>query len=345
MNEAHLALERAEGLCELRRYEDALALLSRAVASDPDNPHAWCLMAQAQLGLDRYREALRAAETAIPLAPDEEWPHRLASVALQGLGNYVQSARAAKEAARLAPYTWQAHVRLAQASIRAWRLEEARAGSDRALALAPDEADVHVAVGAVAAAAGHRGEAENHFRRALAIEPDNAAAHNELARLHLKHAHAANPAGLARAAEGFATAVRSDPRAAVSRHNLDLVVREFLGRATYGVWLGTYLLARLGRVISPAVGRIVALVLLAILSLFVWGFVGRLTTDLRRYLVRMLLGRRLRLAAGLDVLAAGCLIAGLAAPSPLRLGLTIAAPVAALSARLLLWRDARAARA
>src|SRR6266566_1245578 len=147
----------------------------------------------------------------------------------------------------------------------------------------------------------------------------------------------ANPAGLARAAEGFATAVRSDPRAAVSRHNLDLVVREFLTRATYGIWLGTYLVARLGRLISPAVGRIVALVLLAILSLFVWGFVGRLTTDLRRYLVRVLLGRRLRLAAGLDVLAAGCLIAGLAAPSPLRPGLTIAAPVAALIARLLLW--------
>ncbi len=334
MNEAHLALERAEGLCELRRYEEALALLSRAVASDPDNPHAWCLMAQAQLGLYRYREALQAAETAIPLAPDEEWPHRLASVALEGLGNYVQAARAAKEAARLAPHT-----------CRAWRLDEARAGSDRALVLAPDEADVHVAAGTVAAAAGHRGEAETHFRRALAIEPDNAAAHNELARLHLKHAHAANPAGLARAAEGFATAVRSDPRAAVSRHNLDLVVREFLTRATYGIWLGTYLVARLGRVISPAVGRIVALVLLAILSLFVWGFVGRLTTDLRRYLVRVLLGRRLRLAAGLDVLAAGCLIAGLAAPSPLRPGLTIAAPVAALIARLLLWREARAARA
>jgi hypothetical protein len=96
------------------------------------------------------------------------------------------------------------------------------------------------------------------------------------------------------------------------------------------------------QVISP-VGRVVALVLLAILSLFVWGFVGRLTTDLRRYLVRELLGRRLRLAVGLDVLAAGCLIAGLAAPSPLRPGLTIAAPVAALVARLLLGREAATA--
>jgi tetratricopeptide (TPR) repeat protein len=345
MNQADGVLERAEALCELRRYEEALALLSRAVASDPDSLHAWCLIAQAHLGLDRYREAVKAAETAIALAPEEEWPHRLASVALQGLGNYVQATRAAEEAVRLAPDTWQTHVQLAHAASRAWRLDLARVASDRALLLAPEEADVHLAVGAVASAAGHPKEAESHFRRALVIEPDNAVAHNELARLHLKYAHGANPAGLARAAAGFATAVRSDPRAAVSRRNLELVVREFLRRVAYGVWIGTYLIARLARVISPSVGRIVALVLLGILLLFVWGFVGRLTTHLRHYLLRELLGRRLRLPAGLEVLAVFCLFAGFSTSASLRLSLTVAAPVAALIARLLLWRDARTARA
>jgi hypothetical protein len=83
-------------------------------------------------------------------------------------------------------------------------------------------------------------------------------------------------------------------------------------------------------------------VLLAILLLFVWGFVGRLTTDLRRYLVRELLGRRLRVAAGLEVLAVLCLVAGLSTSAPMHLRLTVAAPVAALIARLLLWRQARA---
>jgi Flp pilus assembly protein TadD len=345
VNEAHRALERAEALCDLRRYEEALALLSRAVAGNPDNPHAWCLMAQAQLGLDRYREAIRVAETAIRLAPEEAWPQLLASAALEGLGNYGQAARAAKEAARLAPHTWQAHVRLAHAAIRAGRLDEAREGSDRALALAPDEADVHVAVGAVAAAAGHPEEADTHLRRALAIEPDHAAAHNELARLHLEHTRAANPAGLARAAQGFATALRSDPRAAASRYNLDLVVRAFLARAAYGVWFGTYVLWRFVRVVSPSVGRVIALVALALLSLFVWGFVGRLTTDLRRYLVRVLFGSRLGLPAGLNVVAVVCLIAGLGLSSPLRPRLALAALLAAILARLVLWHEAKATRA
>lgn len=345
MTEAEGLLARAEALCELRRYDEALALLTRAVAGDPDNVHAWCLTAQAHLGLDRHREAVKAAETAIALAPEDEWPHRIASVALEGLGNYVQATKAAEEAVRLAPDAWQTHVQLAQAASRAWRLDLARDASDRALLLAPEEVAVHLAVGAVASAAGHPKEAESHFRRALAMEPDNAFAHNELARLHLKNAHGANPAGLARAAAGFATAVRSDPRAAVSRRNLELVVREFLRRVAYGVWIGTYLVSRLFRIISPSVGRIVALVLLGILVLFVWGFVGRLTADLRQFLLRELLGRRLRLLAGLEVLAILCLIAGLSTSASTRLGLIVAAPVTALIARLLLWRDARAARA
>jgi hypothetical protein len=123
------------------------------------------------------------------------------------------------------------------------------------------------------------------------------------------------------------------------------VVRTFLSRAAYGIWFGTYLVVRLDTDVGPAAGRIAALVLLAVLSLFGWGFVGRLTTDLRRYLVRELLGRRLRLAAGLDVLAVCCLLAGAAAPMPLSVGLLAAAPLAALGARVLLWREARAARA
>jgi tetratricopeptide (TPR) repeat protein len=343
VTETHQALVHAEALCDLRRYQEALALLSRAVASDPDNPRAWCLMARAQLGLRRHAEALQAANAAVALAPDYEWPHRLASIALEEQGNHWEAVRAAREAVRLAPHTWQAHVRLAHAGIQAWGMDQARVAAERALTLAPGVADTHIA--AAAAAAGDRREAEAHLRRALAIEPDSAVAHNELARLHLRQAHAANPAGLARAAKGFATAVRSDPRASVSRHNLDVVVRAFLGRAAYGVWLGTYLIVRLDTNVGPAAARIAALALLAVLSLFVWGFVGRLTADLRRYLVRELLGRRLRLAAGLDVLAVCCLLAGPAAPIPLSVGLLAAAPLAALAARVLLWREARAARA
>jgi hypothetical protein len=61
---------------------------------------------------------------------------------------------------------------------------------------------------------------------------------------------------------------------------------------------------RLSTDVGPATARIAALALLAVLSLFVWGFVGRLTTVL-----------------------------------------LTAAPLAALLARVLLWREARAARA
>lgn len=334
--ELHSSLDRASGLCDLRRYEEARDLLSQVVATDPDNAPAWCLMAQALHGLGRYRDAVHAAETAIPLAPDWEWPHLLASFALQGLGNHVQAMRAAKEAVRCAPDSWQTHVQLADSARSAGRLDEARNGSDRALALAPDEPEVHVAVGAVAAAARHPAEAEEHFRRALAIEPDNAVAHNELARLQLKNARVGNPAKLAKAATGFATAVRSDPRTSVSRHNLDLVLRTFLGRVTYLVFVGAFLVVRLGPLIGSVAGRAAMLVVLVVLCGFVLAFVGRLTPDLRRYLIGLLRDRWLLLTIGLAVLAVACLVAGTAMPSASRPPLAISAVALATAARLLI---------
>jgi Flp pilus assembly protein TadD len=340
MNDAETALARASVLCDLHRYDEALALLSRLAASQPDHPQVWCLMAQAQLGRDDNREALRAAQTAIPLMPGSEWPHLLASLALQRLGRDELAARAAREAVRLAPHAWQTQVQLARASVRVGRLNEARSGSDAALALGPEEAEVHITAGAVAAAAGHPDEAEDHFRRALAIDPDNAAAHNELARLQLRYGRPTDPAGLARAAKGFATAVRSDPRAAVSRRNLDLVLRSFLGRVAYGVFIFAFGLLRLRAIASLAVSRVALLFLLSLLGIFVGVFVGRPTNDLRRYLVRVLLGRRIRLAVGLETLAVGCMLASTAvAAATTRTGLAIAAMAAAGGARAWLPRE------
>ena len=80
------AVERATMLCDLGRFGDAVPAVGLAIAQDPRNPGAWCLMARAQLGNDRASAALKAAQAAGSLAPDHEWPHRLASSALSQLG-------------------------------------------------------------------------------------------------------------------------------------------------------------------------------------------------------------------------------------------------------------------
>src|SRR5207302_1034027 len=106
-----------------------------------------------------------------------------------------------------------------------------------AVALAPHEADTHLALGGAAAAVGKRADAEAAFQRALSIDPQNTVAHNELARLQLRKSSISRPGALGEAAASFATAVRSDPRADVSRRNFELVIRVFLSRVSYLVFL------------------------------------------------------------------------------------------------------------
>ena len=97
------ALQRAKAALDLRRPDEALRHLDRALASAPQDDRLWCLRAQAMLQLDRPEDALEAARRAAGLDPTEEWSHRLASVALVNLACPEEAVEEAREAVRLCP--------------------------------------------------------------------------------------------------------------------------------------------------------------------------------------------------------------------------------------------------
>ncbi len=66
---ASLAVDRARALVALERNEDAVAALSLARSSDPDNARAWLLSATLSRRLERLGEAQRQIEHAATLAP------------------------------------------------------------------------------------------------------------------------------------------------------------------------------------------------------------------------------------------------------------------------------------
>jgi tetratricopeptide (TPR) repeat protein len=177
-------LTRAQTLCELGRYSDAVSAVAIAISKDPRDVEAWCVMADAQLGSEKPAAALEAARTAAKLDPGHERPHRLASLALERLGRDEDAAEAALQATRCGPGSWQAHVRLAHslAAFRA-RLGEAREAAERARALRPEQPEPHLALGAVALAAGQQADAASAFCAALAADPQCVEAHHQLAGL------------------------------------------------------------------------------------------------------------------------------------------------------------------
>lgn len=315
------ALARVVTLCELGRYHEAIPLARQAVAANASDVRAWCLLAQACLGADSDADALDAARRASSLAPDDEWPQRLASVALCELGRYEEGLKAALEAVRLAPILWQPHLRVAMATQHLRRFDQAADALARATQLGPLQPEVFVAAGNLALARGRVGEAEVGFRRALALDPQSVGAHDGLARMHLREAgpignRFANAHGMAAAARGFATAIRTDPRSSTSRYNLGVVVRMFLSRLAYFVFLDAYVVLRLGEHSGSGVARVLPALALAFPASFAVKFIAGLTPPLRQHLWRELFRIRLALTAVPVAVAALLLLFDAVAPTP-----------------------------
>jgi len=215
---------KAQALVDVGRADEAAAMLSTALAADPGQWRAWCMLGVAHLERRMHREALDCARRAIELEPDEGWPHRIVSIAERHLGNKDRAVAAAREAVRLAPHEAHAHAQLAVAlsHARPSRPAEALNEAARALELGGNDAGLHRMAGDVALAVKYLWLAEERYEKSLQIDPSNAAAINNLALIRLR---GGNPLAAAR---GFARAAGLDPAADLHRRNIDVAVQHVL---------------------------------------------------------------------------------------------------------------------
>jgi Flp pilus assembly protein TadD len=234
------SLQRAKTALDLRRPDEALQHLDRALAMAPHDDRLWCLRAQAMLQLERPDDALDAARRAAGLDPNEEWSHRLASVALVNLGRPHDAVREAREAVHLAPHLPIVRVQLAQAMAAVPTMR--RAAYDEALAavtLDPNEPECHLVVADTARKLGWTRQAEAAYRQVLSMDPANAAAMNNLAVLRLQQGRTGE------ALSGFTAAAAHDPRMEVARRNVEVTAWKLLQRVTLALWITTWVASAL----------------------------------------------------------------------------------------------------
>jgi tetratricopeptide (TPR) repeat protein len=319
------ALQRAKAALDLRRPDEALQHIDRALATAPNDDRLWCLRAQALLQLERHSEALEAAHKASALDPTEEWSHRLASVALVNLGQAPDAVREAQEAVRLAPFLPIVRVQLAQAM--GMMPQMRRAAYDEALAavtLDPTEPECHLVVADTARKLGWTRQAEAAYRQVLSMDPANAAAMNNLAVLRLQQGRTGE------ALSGFTAAAAHDPRMAVARRNVEVTAWKLVQRVAIALWLTTWVASALTEshpqgsdtlsVIpaSATLAPIFGAVVIAALWLSSW----RTVPESARPFVRRLPLRRPWMLASLVFAGAGagCLIADAVAGQSFREG-------------------------
>jgi tetratricopeptide (TPR) repeat protein len=217
----------------------------------------------------------------------------------------------ARTATQLAPHSAPCYRMLARVLASSGsNLGEARAAADQAVSLAPQDASSYIIVGAVAAADARPQEAIAAFHRALALEPDNSIAHSELARLRFKKRRLGNAQGLAQAAGGFASALRSDPRARASRRNFNAVLHVFIARTATGIMMIASMAAVAYGGSDAASVRLFPALLLVFPAFFASRFVFKLTPTLRGHLMRLLLNPFVAMTVTCDAIAVSALVVG-----------------------------------
>jgi Flp pilus assembly protein TadD len=222
---------RARLYLELRRPDDALVEIRRALLSNPNDPE--CLEIEGLCHLQRHDTTLAIAtlQRAIAQAPELAHPHYLLGFALRESGQSHAAEAPFGEALRRCPDEPVYLRALAELSSELGRHAAALDLARLATELGPERAANFVTLGFVASAAGDKILARTAYERAVALDPADSSAWNNLGCLDLE---AGKPL---RARARFREALRLDPRGERAQRNLSLVLAP-AGPPRYRSWDG-----------------------------------------------------------------------------------------------------------
>lgn len=200
------SLTRAQQLRDMRRHEEAVALLHAHLAQNPQDAVAFLELAMNRMeiegakslalenarqaagllpgesfplalqsrilsSLDREKEALPLADSAIGLDPEDPYCWNSKALALCGLHRWSEAEQAARQALALDPDDETASNLLAHSLRLQQKLHESESESRRRLARDPENAFSFANTGWAALQRGQVKEAEGFFKEALRLDP------------------------------------------------------------------------------------------------------------------------------------------------------------------------------
>jgi tetratricopeptide (TPR) repeat protein/2-polyprenyl-3-methyl-5-hydroxy-6-metoxy-1,4-benzoquinol methylase len=180
-NRAFALIDEGNGLEELGRIPEAMALYDAALQADPQCARAHLnrgnILANAQ-----FQEARGAYQLAIACDAHYAAAHFNLGNLNYRAGEFELALRNQQAAIDIRPDFADAFVAMANALDSLGRTAEAIENYERALEINPGYAEVHFNLGVLAATQGRHEDAKNSLRRAIDIRPDFASAHYRLGR-------------------------------------------------------------------------------------------------------------------------------------------------------------------
>ncbi|WP_231977599.1 tetratricopeptide repeat protein [Mycobacterium sp. E2989] len=228
----------ADAYMDAGKYESAREVVSRSLASHPDDPVLLANYARAELALGNEWQAARSAHAALSRTPEDEFAMRVYALSLFRLGRHHDALWMAWRTVTTHPNLPEPLRLYALMLQKTWQLRSALDVIDQALRLDPQYVDAHIRRGSILHDMGRRAEAAESYRAALQLDPANATALNDLA------VHRLQGNKLGRALQGFLGAARQDPSIGdLARRNIGVVLRKVLTGMTIGAGLVGVVLA------------------------------------------------------------------------------------------------------
>ncbi|OKJ35019.1 MULTISPECIES: tetratricopeptide repeat protein [unclassified Streptomyces] len=231
------AVERANLLINLERYEEARELLARRLAEDPEDIRAWVELARSHLGDEENgAKALEATGRALALDAENVGALLMHARALRAGGRFPETEGVLREAIRLAPDYWYSYALLANWL---WRirgissgqanggqirredfeaaLREAGLIAQQAIRLGPEEVYAYEVARLIADMGADRSVADQMDEAILRLDPQ----HQDALARRTKNAATAPGVKATEAATLYADALASAPGSAPMQRGLD----------------------------------------------------------------------------------------------------------------------------
>ncbi|HEY9852584.1 MAG TPA: tetratricopeptide repeat protein [Leptolyngbyaceae cyanobacterium] len=167
------SLNQGKTLVELRRYEEAIITLERAVQIDPKYPEAWLERGKALEKLQKYEDALRSYDEALKLQSDysEAWYNR--SVVLSELKRYDDALISLNKAIEKQPKYPEAYYFKGVLLDKLQRDEEALSSLNKSIEINPDYGLAWYYRGLILNNLERYQEALESLEKAIQIEPSS----------------------------------------------------------------------------------------------------------------------------------------------------------------------------
>ena len=206
--------------CQTGKYNEALDLLTRAIAGDPLKAQFHNTLGLVFEALGNVEQAMKAYQKAVSVQPDYAEGYHNMAIALLSQGQYAAAVQQCQEAVSLKPDYAEAYNTMGFSLEKQQRFAEAIESYRQAVELNPDFAEAYNHLAVVLNQMGRPAEAVEDCRRALRADPGYAEAYSNLG-VALKHQEQ-----FAEATWNFEQALRLDPDFAEAHYNLANSLRD-----------------------------------------------------------------------------------------------------------------------